>query len=93
MEEQLSNTFNPMDKVQDSAIPDDSITIIIKCGGRTYFKGVNLEDSQEETAKVATVLMQAVIDTVDAKGLKAGGSLYDPSNPQNSGKVEEAGDK
>lgn len=90
MEEIESKYYDVMDKLNDAAIPDDTITIIIKCGGRTYFRGVNLEDTQEKTAKVAKVLMQQVVDTVDAKGLKIGGSLYDPNN---SGKTVEDVDK
>ena len=89
MEERLSNTYNPMDRIRDEQVPDDTITIIIKSGGRTYFRGVNLEDTQEKTAKMTKVLMQQVVDTVDAKGLKAGGSLYDPNN---GGKTVEDGE-
>jgi len=79
MQDQLSDTYNPMDKLKDGQFPDDSITIVIKCGGRTYFRGVNLEDTQEKTAKMCKVLMQQVVDTVDAKGLKSGGSRFDPN--------------
>lgn len=78
MQEQISNIFDPMKTIQDEQIPNDTITIIIKCGGRTYFRGVNLEDTQEKTARVCGILMQQVVDTVDAKGLKAGGSRFDP---------------
>ena len=45
----------------------------IKCGGKIYSRGINLEDTQEKTAKVVSVLMQQVADTVDAKGLKTRG--------------------
>lgn len=82
MEMQDSQTYNPMEKLRDEQIPDDTITIIIKCGGRTYFRGINLEDTQEKTAKLVTVLTQQVLDTVDAKGLKAGGSRFDPNNQE-----------
>lgn len=78
MQEQLSNIFDPMKTLKDEQFPNDSITIVIKCGGRTYFRGINLEDTQEKTAKVCGILMQQVVDTVDAKGLKAGGSRFDP---------------
>lgn len=89
MEDIASKTYDPMAVLNQEAIPDDTITIIIKCGGRTYSRGVNLEDTQEKTAKIASILMQQVVDTVDAKGLKAGGSLYDPNN---SGKAVESVD-
>lgn len=82
MEEFDSKTYEVGKRIDDAAIPDDSITIIIKCGGRTYARGVNLEDTQEKTAKMVQVLMQQVADTVDAKGLKAGGSRFDPNNKE-----------
>lgn len=77
MEESISKTYDPTKKLDTAAIPEDSITIIIRSGDRTYSRGVFLEDTQEKTAKLVSVLMQQVADTVDAKGLKAGGSLYD----------------
>jgi len=89
MDEIDSNKFDPMAVLNQEALPDDTITIIIKCGGKTYSRGVNLEESQETTAKLALVLMQQVVDTVDAKGLKKGGSLYDP---ENGGETVEDGD-
>jgi hypothetical protein len=81
------NELNPRDygivnAMREGGIPDDTITIIIKCGGRIYSRGVNLEDTQEKTAKVVSVLMQQIADTVDAKGLKAGGSRFDPNNKE-----------
>ena len=81
------NELNPQDydvvnAVREGGIPDDTITIIIKSGGRIYSRGINLEDTQEKTAKVVQVLMQQVADTVDAKGLKAGGSRFDPNNKE-----------
>ena len=82
MDESISKTFNPTKQVDTAAIPDDSITIIIKSGDRTYSRGVYLEDTQEKTAKMVQVLMQQVADTVDAKGLKAGGSRFDPNNKE-----------
>lgn len=78
MHESNSNIYNPDDHFRSEQIPEDTITIIVKCGGRTYTRGVNLEDTQEKTARLATVLMQQVVDTIDAKGLKAGGSRFDP---------------
>lgn len=80
MDEVNSQPYNPQNHITPDQVPDDTITIIIKSGERTYYRGVNLEDTQEKTAELATILMQQVIDTVDAKGLKSGGSLYAPEN-------------
>lgn len=76
MEEFENLKFDPSKQLDTSAVPGDTITIIVKCGGKTYGQGVNMPDSQESTAKVVSTMMQKVLDTVDAKGLKAGGSLY-----------------
>lgn len=80
MEEFENLKFDPTKQLDTSAVPDDTVTIIVKCGGHTYGQGVNMPGSQEATAKVVGIMMQRVLDTVDAKGLKAGGSLYDPAN-------------
>lgn len=82
MDEFESKIYNPEADLNLEALPEDTITIVIKCGGRVYLRGVNLEDTQEKTAKLASVLMQQVVDTVDAKGLKAGGSRFDPNNQE-----------
>ena len=74
MDEFESNTYKPEENLNLEALPDDTITIAIKCGGRVYLRGVNLEDTQEKTAKLVSVLMQQVSDTVDSRGLKSGGS-------------------
>jgi hypothetical protein len=80
MDESEAKKYDPIKLLDTAALPEDSITIVIRCGDRTYSRGVFLEDTQEKTAKLVSVLMQQVADTVDAKGLKAGGSLYDPTN-------------
>lgn len=78
MEEFENLKFDPTKQLDTSHVPDDTITIIVKCGGRTYGQGINMPATQEATAKVAGHMMQKVVDTIDAKGLKAGGSLYLP---------------
>ena len=82
MEELSPKDYDVVNAVREGGIPDDTITIIVKCGGRMYSRGINLEDTQEKTAKVVQILMQQVADTVDAKGLKAGGSRFDPNNKE-----------
>lgn len=82
MDEFESKIYKPEENLNLEALPEDTITIAIKCGGRVYLRGVNLEDTQEKTAKLATILMQQVVDTVDAKGLKTGGSRFDPDNQE-----------
>lgn len=71
MNENDSQEYDVTKKLDDAAIPDDTITIVIKCGGKTFSKGVKMEESQEKTAILAGNMMQSVIDTVDAYGLKA----------------------
>jgi len=78
MREEESTVYDPLKKIQSEQIPDDTITVIIKCGGKTYMRGIKLEDTQEKTAALVGNVMQSVLDTVDAKGLKAGGSRHDP---------------
>lgn len=82
MYEQQSDPYNPENHLKDEQIPDDTITVIIKCGGRTYMKGIRLPDTQEKTAALVGNAMQTVLDTVDAKGLKKGGSRFDPNNKE-----------
>ena len=82
MDESEAKKYDPTKMLDTAAVPEDSITIIIRCGDRTYSRGVFLEDTQEKTAKLVSVLMQQVADTVDAKGLKAGGSRFDPNNKE-----------
>lgn len=82
MEELSPKDYDVVNAVREGGIPDDTITIILKCGGKIYSRGINLEDTQEKTAKVVAALMQQIADTVDAKGLKAGGSRYDPDNTE-----------
>jgi len=45
-------------------------------------KGIRLPDTQEKTAALVGNAMQTVLDTVDAKGLKKGGSRFDPNNKE-----------
>lgn len=59
-----------------AAVPDDTITIVMKCGGKVYLRGIKMPDTQEKTAALVGNMMQTVLDTVDAKGLKAGGSRH-----------------
>lgn len=80
MNEVEPKDYTIVESINAGGIPDDTITVIVKCGGRMYSRGINLEDTQEKTAKVVQVLMQQVADTVDAKGLKAGGSRFAPEN-------------
>ena len=82
MNEVEPKDYNIVESINAGGIPDDTITVIVKCGGRMYSRGINLEDTQEKTAKVVSALMQQVADTVDAKGLKAGGSRFDPNNKE-----------
>lgn len=84
MRERESLAYNPEDHIRDEQIPEDTITVIIKCGGRTYSRGINLADTQEKTAALVGNVMQSVLDTVDAKGLKKGGSRFDPNNKEKS---------
>ena len=68
--------YNSDNPITDDQIPDDTLTVIIKCGGKIYRRGVNLEETHELTAKMAAAVMQQVVDTVDSRGLKAGGPEY-----------------
>lgn len=74
------NKYDPNDVIRSEQVPDDTITVLIKCGGRLYARGVKLADTQEKTAALVGNVLQSVLDTVDAKGLKAGGSRFDPNN-------------
>lgn len=84
MREEESTVYDPLKKIQSEQIPDDTITVIIKCGGKTYMRGIKLEETQEKTAALVGNVMQSVLDTVDAKGLKAGGSRHDPDTEKTS---------
>lgn len=78
MDEQPSQEYNPTDTIGSDQVPDDTITVIIKCGGRTFFKGMKLAETQEDTALLVGNMMQSVLDTVDARGLKVGGGEFNP---------------
>lgn len=80
MDEIEVSKFEVRDKLNLEALPDDTLTVVIRSGGRVYSRGVNLPETQEQTAKVVKAVMQQTLDTVDAKGLKAGGSRFAPEN-------------
>ena len=80
MNELTPQDYDIVESVNSGGIPDDTISVIVKCGGKMYARGIYLEDTQEKTAKVVSAVMQQVADTVDAKGLKAGGSRFAPEN-------------
>lgn len=70
--------YNPEEKLKDEQFPDDTITVVIKSGGKVFMKGINLEKTQEDTAKTVHGLMSVVLNTVDTHGLKIGGGSRSP---------------
>lgn len=71
MDETKSKPYVAAKHFSTEQIPDDTITVIIKAGGKVYSKGINLEPSVEATARLVGNVMQTVLDTVDLKKLKA----------------------
>ena len=70
--------YDVANHVKGDQVPDDTITIIIRSGGRTFAQGRKLPETQEQTVAVMEHMSQLAIDTIDLKGIKAGGTKFKP---------------
>ena len=71
-EEPTIKDYDSKDPIRSEQIPEDTITIIVKSGGKMFSRKVLMEETHELNAKLATALMQQVVDTVDTHGLYRG---------------------
>jgi hypothetical protein len=72
MNAQVSQDYDETKHFTSEQFPDDTFTIVLKVGGKTFSKGVNLVNDTVKTENLIGNMMQSVIDTVKSKKIKKG---------------------